>query len=126
MTGPNAASRDCCAVTACLRSIEARGWCHTHYTRWRRTGDPGPAKIRSHQPRDPTCTITGCTQPHRAQGLCNAHYQRWQRTGTTTPKTPTRRTRNKHARAQITALTTTDDPKVTDAYTTESHTEHQS
>lgn len=29
-----------CAVTGCNRPIKARGWCDTHYTRWRRTGDP--------------------------------------------------------------------------------------
>lgn len=29
-----------CAVTGCNRPIKARGWCDTHYTRCRRTGDP--------------------------------------------------------------------------------------
>lgn len=38
LIGARAATR--CAVTGCDRAIEARGWCDTHYTRWRRTGDP--------------------------------------------------------------------------------------
>ena len=29
-----------CAVDGCERPASSRGWCHTHYTRWRRHGDP--------------------------------------------------------------------------------------
>jgi hypothetical protein len=36
-----------CSVEGCLRSAEAKGLCGTHYYRWKRHGDPGPAAIRA-------------------------------------------------------------------------------
>lgn len=32
-----------CTVPGCGRPLAARGWCLTHYRRWRRDGDPRPA-----------------------------------------------------------------------------------
>lgn len=32
-----------CMIEGCDQPFRARGWCSTHYTRWRRNGDPGPA-----------------------------------------------------------------------------------
>lgn len=29
-----------CSVGGCYREAESRTWCHTHYTRWYRHGDP--------------------------------------------------------------------------------------
>jgi hypothetical protein len=29
-----------CAVEGCEREAKVRGWCHSHYAQWRRTGDP--------------------------------------------------------------------------------------
>lgn len=29
-----------CAIEGCDRAVLARGWCTTHYYRWRRHGDP--------------------------------------------------------------------------------------
>jgi hypothetical protein len=29
-----------CSITDCQRRHEARGWCATHYARWKRNGDP--------------------------------------------------------------------------------------
>lgn len=29
-----------CSVDGCERRSSARGWCHMHYERWRRHGDP--------------------------------------------------------------------------------------
>lgn len=98
-----------CAVTGCARPVKARGWCDTHYTRWRRTGDPGPALIRARgTDRAYVCTVEGCTKPHHARGLCHTHYTQQRKTGTTTRKRPARRTLTRHARGRITALTTTD------------------
>ena len=36
-----------CAVEGCERFHHARGWCSSHYDRWRRTGEPGPARFVS-------------------------------------------------------------------------------
>ncbi len=81
--------RASCAVTGCGRVTEARGWCAAHYTRWRRTGDPGPVPIRA-QPKQ-SCAVTGCPRPYDARGLCHTHYIRLRQTGTTDP--PDRSTR---------------------------------
>ncbi|MGB3358141.1 MAG: HNH endonuclease [Rhodococcus qingshengii] len=29
-----------CVIDECDRSVQARGWCHLHYQRWRKHGDP--------------------------------------------------------------------------------------
>lgn len=34
-----------CSVDGCGKTRWARGWCGTHYARWRKTGDPGPAEL---------------------------------------------------------------------------------
>ena len=31
-----------CKVDGCEAAAVARGWCHTHWAQWRRTGDPVP------------------------------------------------------------------------------------
>lgn len=37
----------CCSVDGCSRKSVKRGWCETHYQRWRTTGDVGTAEIKS-------------------------------------------------------------------------------
>jgi hypothetical protein len=34
--------RPLCAVADCERPYASRGYCHKHYQRWRKTGDPAP------------------------------------------------------------------------------------
>jgi len=34
-----------CKIDGCERPKRARGWCHTHWAQWRRTGDPIPTII---------------------------------------------------------------------------------
>jgi hypothetical protein len=37
---PNDKTPRLCSVDGCRRPSRVRGWCRTHYTRWRRHGDP--------------------------------------------------------------------------------------
>jgi hypothetical protein len=66
-----------CSVDGCERPHKAFGWCGTHYTRWRRTGEGEPTKIRMR----PECSIEGCDKPHFGCGWCQMHYQRWSNHG---------------------------------------------
>lgn len=34
-----------CSVPGCTRPYRCKGYCHLHYQRWRKTGDPGPAEL---------------------------------------------------------------------------------
>lgn len=73
---------DGCTNTASPYKGGARGWCKTHYKRWRRHGDPlhGGDIIRQATPGQP-CTVGNCPKPTVARGLCENHYRRWKRYG---------------------------------------------
>lgn len=63
-----------CAVEGCDREAVARIWCNSHWSRWRRTGDPGPP----FRPRNPDfCCIVDCGRPCACRGMCELHYRRW-------------------------------------------------
>ncbi len=65
-----------CSVPDCERPSKSRGWCNTHYERWRITGTTDdPVKC------DPICGVSGCERPTKARGWCKYHWQRWSRTG---------------------------------------------
>lgn len=64
-----------CSIAGCARPRKSRGWCTTHYERWRVHGDP------THETWTKVCTVTGCEKPHKASGLCLMHWTRWNRTG---------------------------------------------
>lgn len=68
-----------CAVEQCGRVSHCRGWCRTHYTRWRETGDPGVDLVRQY--RSSECSVDACERPHLARGFCSAHYSRWKTKG---------------------------------------------
>lgn len=74
-----------CKVDGCDRDASGytgggRGWCATHYQRWRRHGDPlhGGDVLRQ-VTRDAVCSIDDCAQPVTARGWCENHYSRWKR-----------------------------------------------
>lgn len=64
-----------CSIEDCTNAAHSRGWCNTHYDRWRRTGVTG-GPVRSRQ-RGRVCSIEGCTRAHEAHGYCSIHYARW-------------------------------------------------
>lgn len=63
-----------CSVAICDRPVSARGWCKSHYERWRTTGDAGNAPVVGHKlgpetrnlpfwDRDPLCAVDWCDRP---------------------------------------------------------------
>ena len=64
-----------CSVDGCDREAIAKTFCQQHWRRWRKTGDPGSAEIRSWG-RGRTCSIEGCDRPHGGLGYCDAHRRR--------------------------------------------------
>lgn len=76
------ASRRLCSVDGCERTAEARGWCGTHYMRWKRHGDP-PINSRDPAQRLPpaVCSVEGCDALVQSRGWCSRHYARWLKYG---------------------------------------------
>lgn len=65
----------------CDGAAGPRGMCATHYTRWRRHGDPqSHIPIQRKIPQDGRCSL-GCEDPPVARGWCIMHYNRWRLTG---------------------------------------------
>lgn len=71
-----------CSVEGCTQPVNARGWCSTHYSRWRKGGDP----LVANKPVRPLCKAPGCSRPHNSHGYCTTHYQRLQKFGTLEPQ----------------------------------------
>jgi hypothetical protein len=70
-----------CSVEGCERAAAIRGWCHRHYCRWKRHGDPLvvlPGGIKVH--REP-CIVDGCDRLGEVRGWCPRHYQRARKYG---------------------------------------------
>lgn len=65
-----------CSVPACAKRAKSRGWCTTHYERWRRIGDVAAdvADLRKVRPVR-FCETPRCGEPHYAKGLCKPHYR---------------------------------------------------
>lgn len=64
-----------CSIIDCPRPRKARGWCSTHYERWRVHGDP------MHETWTKVCAVEGCEKPHKSAGYCSMHWERWRRHG---------------------------------------------
>lgn len=75
-----------CSVLDCARPAKSRGWCNTHYERWRLRGTVD-------LPLRPTaCGVTNCHRGGRLiRGWCKYHWQRWARHGDPLAGGPTRR-----------------------------------
>lgn len=65
-----------CTVEGCGAKHQAKGLCHKHVEKLRRSGT---LEYRQY----PTeCSRLPCKRPVAAKGLCNTHYQKLRRTGT--------------------------------------------
>lgn len=64
-----------CSIEGCGEKTVSRGWCGSHYFRFRKYGDPlagNPSRRRVHA----CCTVERCDKPHFGQGFCSSHYTR--------------------------------------------------
>lgn len=64
-----------CSIEGCERLRKSRGWCNTHYERWRRHGDPRETLNTN------DCSVDGCSRKHVGRGYCGMHLQRWRKHG---------------------------------------------
>lgn len=79
-----------CQVPDCSSPVRSRGWCRTHYDRWKRHGDPlALIRPRRHDV-PPTCSEENCGKPVDARDLCSMHYRRWRLYGSTVDRSQTR------------------------------------
>lgn len=69
------AQRTCSHPGGCGRPQVARGWCHMHYRRVQKTGDPGPSYSLTTR-NTGGCAVEGCSNPFLTRGLCGTHYAR--------------------------------------------------
>lgn len=68
-----------CSVKTCSAPVSSRGWCRSHYSRWKRHGDvQADTPLRAITP-GAACVL--CGKPVLARGWCATHYQRWHTTG---------------------------------------------
>lgn len=87
-----------CSINGCGAPSSARGWCSTHYSRWRTTGQPeklcascGKVITLRHPGRHtycsptckPRCTVADCGKPirGRAEKYCATHGRQAVKTG---------------------------------------------
>jgi len=57
-----------CSIKDCKRPHRAKGYCNTHFKKWR------AGEIEGHKPRYKTCKEENCKKPMFAKGLCEQHF----------------------------------------------------
>ncbi|SFV31327.1 HNH endonuclease [Devosia crocina] len=71
-----------CSVAGCGAPHYAKGYCNTHWQRWKRHGDPLIAyKRTAPRPAAKVCAVEGCGKGAIAKGLCSKHWQRQKKYG---------------------------------------------
>jgi hypothetical protein len=67
------ASSRICSIEGCGKPEFNKGWCASHFARWRDRGDPlAPKAIKK-------CSIHECDEIAAKRGWCEKHYQRWKK-----------------------------------------------
>ncbi len=91
--GTRPTSSKVCQVDTCQEPALCRGWCSSHYARWRSTGDVQADKPITRRVRpygNMQCSATGCSGPASSRGLCKTHYSRLRRKGAAQADIPVR------------------------------------
>jgi HNH endonuclease len=66
-----------CSVVGCSTKAYCRGYCHGHYTRWYRHGDPTKMlKAEQYSNSGIKCNVQNCGKPARLNNMCRLHYNR--------------------------------------------------
>jgi len=69
-----------CVIAECAKLTVARGWCNSHYVRWKRYGDPlGGGAAVADKPK--VCVEVGCGRDVVGWGWCRTHYRLWKAHG---------------------------------------------
>ena len=66
-----------CEVDGCGKAHYGRGYCSSHYRKFRLYGDP----TASPWPAKGECSVDGCNKTSAKKGYCNTHYIRLRRHG---------------------------------------------
>lgn len=69
-----------CTIDGCSNKLLARGFCSTHYLRWRKYGDPSIV-LETHV-RGRICSVPGCGRKHDSHGYCETHARQFKQYGT--------------------------------------------
>lgn len=74
-----------CTIDGCQSRVNAKGYCHRHYRRFRLYGDPlAPSRLgpRGAPPVSNPCAFAGCEKVGKTtKGYCPTHYMRLLRHG---------------------------------------------
>lgn len=54
-----------------------RGFCSSHWHRWKRYGDPLKGRPPLNLDHGPLCSIEDCGRPYYGRGYCSRHWERW-------------------------------------------------
>ena len=71
-------SKSTCAVADCGKIVDARGYCASHYRRFRAYGK---ADVPLQRQSGRQCSLDGCDRPHESQGFCSLHVSRLRKNG---------------------------------------------
>lgn len=65
-----------CSASHCQKKVSARGWCASHYNRWRKYGDPELTAKDLRKASVKKCVMKDCDEAVVAKSLCRKHYRR--------------------------------------------------
>ena len=68
-----------CTIDGCCKPVVARGWCATHWARWRKYRNPTFPDQRITKKKK--CSLYGCADIVHARGYCRSHYSQWRAHG---------------------------------------------